>query len=113
MTRRVKELEKQAADLPAISARADKLKAEVRATHMLPCAARDGANIAPVPRCAGDRSQNRELTEKLETLQELLEAASAAESMVEELGAQKMMLEDRVSQLQATVEDLEVRACAL
>jgi len=29
---------------------------------------------------------------------------------VEELGAQKMMLEDRVSQLQATVEDLEVRA---
>jgi len=30
--------------------------------------------------------------------------------MVEELGAQKMMLEDRVSQLQATVEDLEVRA---
>jgi len=33
LTRRVKELEKQAADLPAISARADKLKAEVRATQ--------------------------------------------------------------------------------
>jgi len=79
LTKKVKELEKVANEVPSLAEKLAKLKKE-----------------------------NQDLLEHVDDLKEQVEAASGAEAMIEELGNQKLTMEDRIANLLTSVEDLEV-----
>jgi len=105
LSKRLKEVEKVAADVPSLTAKLEKFKTEVwidllKIVAWLLCCHEPNPLLCP--------SQCHEYEEQVETLKESLDDALSAQDMVEQLTEKNLALEDKIQELRGQLEELEV-----